>query len=87
MYKCKCGVTSTQKPKTGYTNLMSHINAQHTNHVQELEATNSKDVQTQLKFVDKSSSNIFSWIEWIEWIVMDLLSFSFVEKALTRKKY
>ena len=81
-FKCKCGVTRTQKKKTGYTNLMSHVNAQHPNYLQELEATNSKDLQTQLKFVDKKSVNIFSWLEWI---VMDLIPFSFVEKKLTRK--
>ncbi|ETP42562.1 hypothetical protein F442_10559 [Phytophthora nicotianae P10297] len=63
-FRCRCTKTRNQDPKPGYTNLMSHVRAQHPNFADEI-AGSGLSSGTLIGFVDKKSSIIFSWIDWV----------------------
>ena len=66
-----------KKQGTGWTNLMTHIRAQHENQPE------AKTSQMTLNFMHcKKSENLYGWLEWV---CINLKPFSFVEDELTRK--
>ena len=75
-FKCQCGTERSQDLKKGYINLISHIKNQHPdwNHIMD----SRKDDQNP--FINRKASTYYSWLQWI---IMDNLTFTFVEKPLT----
>ena len=66
-----------KKQGTCWTNLMTHIRAQHENQPE------AKTSQMTLNFMHcKKSENLYGWLEWV---CINLKPFSFVEDELTRK--
>jgi len=78
-YRCTCGRTRVQNPKTGYGNLVNHIKSDHNDWEDIMKAKDSKNTSI---FVNKKGTKVFNWLEWI---VMSNLPFQFVEDPLTRK--
>lgn len=78
-WKCKCGKVFAQNTKSGYTNLMNHINKEHPESENEL---NDGNRQSTLVFYSKGETKIFGWMDFI---VDENLAFSVVEKKSYRK--
>ena len=74
-WKCKCGTKRTQAPNKGYSNLSSHVEDAHPDWKEEMRSN------LFVPGVSQKAKNVFKWIEWT---VMDNLSFSFCESALTK---
>ena len=79
-YVCECGRKRKQKPNTGFSNLINHLNTDHANWKQNMKLRN----QTFLISAEVSAKayNIFAWIDWI---ITDNRVLRFVEGELTRK--
>ena len=80
-FKCRCGTKRSQDLKKGYVNLVSHIKNQHLDW-QEIMNAKKKITDNQNPFLNRKAGTYFSWLEWI---ILDNLSFTFVERPLTRK--
>ncbi|KAG6941899.1 hypothetical protein JG688_00018414 [Phytophthora aleatoria] len=80
-FRCRCSKIRKQDSKTGYTNLISHIRAQHPNFAAEI-ASSGHASGTLIGFVDKKSQTIYSWIDWI---VSYNLLFSFLGNQTVAK--
>ena len=80
-WKCKCGVVRQQKPKSGYSNLLSHLNTQHPDWKTQVTQQMSSSSCTNF-FASKKAVNIHSWIQWK---IMENREYEFVEKEFTRK--
>lgn len=61
---CKCGTLRVQAKKTGYTNLMSHIRADHKNY-QELLKSDGQVKLDEYFFVSDKAAQVYGWIDWI----------------------
>ena len=58
--KCICGIARKLPVKSGYSNLISHLNTAHPNWQKEMEADNCPFTTN----VSRKAANVFSWIEW-----------------------
>ncbi|GMF38020.1 unnamed protein product [Phytophthora fragariaefolia] len=74
-FRCRCSKVREQDIKTGYTNLMSHVRAQHPNFAAEI-ANSGMAGGTRIAFVHKKSQTVYSWIDWV---ISCTLPFSFPE--------
>ena len=88
--KCKiCGFEPTQAQKTGYGNLLKHLEIQNPQHIQPLTnflatiADDGNRLKKQLQI--EVPQRIRDYYEWIDWIVQDNLALSVCEKATYRK--
>ena len=84
-YECRCGIKRSQKKGNGYTNLISHIRAEHStylNEIQEAKKNEDRRIQSKLPLVTNNAKNIFGWLDWI---VSENREFSFCEKPLVHK--
>jgi hypothetical protein len=80
---CKaCGKTRKHAPKTGYTNLVSHVRSDHPMFQAEMEEASTTATGTLLPWVSQKASNRY---EWLLWVVKGNLHFSFVEMETTRR--
>lgn len=84
VYKCNvCGSERKQAPRTGYTNLISHLATKHPTFQEEFDQFQRQNL-TSLEvfgFVDEDTSNMF---DWMRWIVKRNLPLCEVENPLTR---
>ena len=82
-YVCMCGVQRRQKKNTGWMNLITHIQQQHKD---KIENTSKVELHQSLingKFLPSNkATNIYGWLDWI---TGNLLPFSFVEDERTRR--
>lgn len=84
-WRCSlCSKERTQNVGTGWSNLYSHISAEHperiANFVPTLDSSQSS-LDSFILPVTKQARNI---AKWIEWVIMDDLPFSFVDRERTR---
>ncbi|GMF43775.1 unnamed protein product [Phytophthora fragariaefolia] len=80
---CKaCGKTRKHAPKTGYTNLASHVRSDHPRFQAEMEEASTAAKCTLLPWVSQKASNRYAWLLWV---VKGNLPFSFVEMETTRR--
>ncbi|ETK75794.1 hypothetical protein L915_17641 [Phytophthora nicotianae] len=80
---CKaCGKMRKHAPKTGYTNLVSHVRSEHSRFEAEMEAASTAATGTLLPWVRQKVSNRHAWLLWL---VCGNLPFSFVEMETTRR--
>ena len=80
LYKCKCGIEREKQAQTGWTNLMSHIRADHSSYLTEFKSAKSPN---NLTFHTPKTLKIFGWLDWI---VSCSLPFNVVTNE-TFKKY
>jgi hypothetical protein len=77
-HKCKsCNGVYSQDTKKGYTNLVTHIQKEHTGWQDIMKVNEDKN-----PFYHKKGNNIYNWISWI---IEDNLTFSFCERPNTKK--
>ncbi|GMF15516.1 unnamed protein product [Phytophthora lilii] len=80
---CKaCGKTRKHVPKTGYTNLVSHVRTDHPRYEQEMEDASTAATGTLLPWVRQKASTRYAWLEWV---VNGNLPLSVVEMESTRR--
>ncbi|KAG2765499.1 hypothetical protein Pcac1_g23074 [Phytophthora cactorum] len=77
-----CGKTRKYAPKTGNTNLVSHVRSDHPLFEVEMEAASAAATGTLIPWVRQKASNRYVWIDWV---VKGNLPFAFVEMETTRK--
>ncbi|POM80844.1 Hypothetical protein PHPALM_1266 [Phytophthora palmivora] len=83
LHACKaCGKTRKHMPKTGYTNLVSHVRSDHPRFEAEMEVASTAATGTLLPWVRQKASNRYAWLLWI---IKGNLPFSFVEMETTRR--
>lgn len=73
-----------QAPKTGYTNLMSHLSLMHPTHGEEYAQFQRRNLSSLdvFGFVDQDTSNMY---DWLRWVVERHLPLSEVENSLTQQ--
>ncbi|KAE9215276.1 hypothetical protein PF004_g14804 [Phytophthora fragariae] len=84
-YRCNiCEQTRKQAARTGYTNLMSHLQSVHPTHGEEYAEFQARNLATLevFGFVDEVTSHMY---DWLRWIVERNLPLSEVENTLTRQ--
>jgi len=84
-WKCSCGKELSQKPNTGYSNLMTHVRNQHPKWLEEQAVTQpqiTRHTTTSITSTTKTAKNVHGWLEWV---CIGLKPFSFVEETLTRR--
>ncbi|ETN20376.1 hypothetical protein PPTG_03398 [Phytophthora nicotianae INRA-310] len=80
---CKaCGKTRKHVPRTGYTNLVSHVKAAHPRFELEMEDASIAATGSLLPWVRQKASNRYAWLEWV---ISANLPLSFVEMESTRR--
>ena len=89
IYVCKSGSTRVQKPKSGFSNLISHLDSAHQNWRDMAEnsfklrmdnATSRNDIRKFIILSDKAQ-NIYSWTLWV---ISEDLPLNFCEKDCTK---
>lgn len=94
-YECRCGKKRKQRPKSGFSNLMNHINTSHKNENIETESdrvTKQRYFNVPMSFLTICrklthyySSKTKCVYGWLRWIILEGLPFNTVEKELTRE--
>ncbi|ETI49231.1 hypothetical protein F443_06831 [Phytophthora nicotianae P1569] len=80
---CKAsGKTRKHTPKTGYTNLVSHVKSAHPRFQLEMEDASIAATGSLLPWVRQKASNRYAWLEWV---ISGNLPLSFVEMESTRR--
>ncbi|ETI41373.1 hypothetical protein F443_13387 [Phytophthora nicotianae P1569] len=80
---CKaCGKTRKHVPRTGYTNLVSHVKAAHPRFELEMKDASIAATGSLLPWVRQKASNRYAWLEWV---FSANLPLSFVEMESTRR--
>lgn len=78
-YKCTCGTIRKKGKSGGWSNLWTHILADHPNYREYIKNSGS---QTLDAFLHKKEMNIYGWLDWV---IGESKPFCTVEKLLTRK--
>ncbi|KAG6949159.1 hypothetical protein JG687_00015045 [Phytophthora cactorum] len=61
-FRCQCGTTRTQDPKTGYSNLFNHVMKVHPDYLSTMKMSGFNS-GTLVTFIDqKSQTTIYSWL-------------------------
>ncbi|KAG3152733.1 hypothetical protein PC128_g22698 [Phytophthora cactorum] len=82
-YACKtCGKCRKHTPKTGHTNLVSHVRSKHPNYESDMRDASIAASGTLLPWVSQKASNRFAWVRWV---VTGNLLLSFCESKETRQ--
>ncbi|KAJ0393153.1 hypothetical protein P43SY_010450 [Pythium insidiosum] len=84
-YKCNiCNAVRKQAPKTGYSNLMSHLSSVHPTHAEEYAEFQRRSLSSLevFGFVDQDTSNMYDWLRWIVERHLPLIE---VENKLTQQ--
>eukprot|EP00644_Phytophthora_capsici_P013785 jgi/Phyca11/120182/e_gw1.40.433.1 len=82
-YMCNtCRKCRKHTPKTGYTNLVSHVRTAHPNYVTDMLDASVAASGTLLPWVSQKASNRFSWLHWV---VTANLPLSFCESKEARQ--
>ncbi|KAG6616659.1 uncharacterized protein IUM83_12976 [Phytophthora cinnamomi] len=81
-YSCKsCGKSRKHTPRTGYTNLVSHVRTDHPNYASDMRDASVAASGTLLPWVSQKASNRYAWLR----VVMGNLPLSFCESKETRQ--
>ncbi|KAE9348951.1 hypothetical protein PF008_g7113 [Phytophthora fragariae] len=81
-YRCKtCGKCRKHTPKTGYTNLVSHVRTAHPGVETDMRDASVAATGTLLPWVSQKASNRYAWLRWV---VTGNLPLSFFESKETR---
>ncbi|GAB9475925.1 hypothetical protein Gpo141_00013000, partial [Globisporangium polare] len=80
-YRCQCTTIRKQDPRTGYSNLLSHLTKRHPGYVSIMAAAGT-GTGTLVEFTDTKSRAVHGWIDWV--VTCNLL-FSFPEDPTVRK--
>ena len=70
----------TQQPNTGYSNLISHLDNQHTDWKESIKSGSSLFASKNL--VTEKAKTVYGWIDWK---ITDNREYEFCEKEITRK--
>jgi hypothetical protein len=62
---CTCGTTRKVKPKTGWTNLVTHVTTNHENWKEELEKSRALSGIEAHFAPDEKSKQIFGWLDFV----------------------
>ena len=83
-WRCICGKEKKCAPKSGWTNLISHIRKQHPeqNFAKSDENFHQQKITNAFGGTTLGAENIHNWLEWV---CCELKPFSFIESELTRK--
>ncbi|KAE8961276.1 hypothetical protein PF005_g30629 [Phytophthora fragariae] len=80
---CKsCGKHRKRTPRSGYTNLVSHVRDSHPNYEGAMRDASAAATGTLVPWVSQKATNRFGWMRWI---VMCNLPFAFCESEETRR--
>ncbi|ETK87530.1 hypothetical protein L915_08053 [Phytophthora nicotianae] len=83
VYACKsCGRCRKLTPKTGYSNLVSHVRTAHPDFESSMRDATVASTGTLLPWVSQKASNRYAWLRWV---IMGNLPFSFCESNETRR--
>jgi hypothetical protein len=64
-YICKCNTRRTQKPNTGWSNLLSHITTDHPEHVEEYSNHIKKNSLDNYFKPSQKALKIYGWLDFI----------------------
>ncbi|ETN19036.1 hypothetical protein PPTG_04453 [Phytophthora nicotianae INRA-310] len=81
VFRCQCGTLHRQSPRTGYSNLMSHIRDQHHDY-QEVVMEADMGAGTLAPWIKQSAKNMHGWLDWI---ISSNLQLQFCKRATTRR--
>ena len=81
-WECKCTNKRKQIRNKGYSNLNTHIHADHPNWREEYRASLARPLEFVPPRTNKTGENIFHWLEWT---IFANLPFSFCENEFARK--
>ncbi|KUF89893.1 hypothetical protein AM588_10002867 [Phytophthora nicotianae] len=83
VYACKsCGRCRKLTPKTGYSNLVSHVRTAHPDFESSMRDATVASTGTLLPWVSQEASNRYAWLRWV---IVGNLPFSFCESNETRR--
>ncbi|KAG6599688.1 uncharacterized protein IUM83_13263 [Phytophthora cinnamomi] len=82
-YACKtCVMRRKHAPRSGYSNLVSHVRAAHPNYERDMRDASVAATGTLLPWVTQKASNRYAWLRWV---VTGNLPLSFCESKETRQ--
>ncbi|ETI44632.1 hypothetical protein F443_10683 [Phytophthora nicotianae P1569] len=82
-YACKtCAKRRKHAPKSGYSNLVSHVRTAHPNYESDMRDASVAATGTLLPWVTQKASNRYAWLRWV---VTGNLPLSFCESKETRQ--
>jgi hypothetical protein len=61
---CRCSCERKQAAKTGYSNLMSHLRADHPDYEETFKNAQTSNILTYFKASEKAS-RLYGWIDWV----------------------
>jgi hypothetical protein len=79
IYVCLCEKERKQKVKSGYQNLLEHIDRFHLDWEHIMTETEKGSKSKLTSFIDTKSTNIYGWIDWI---VAENLPFNSAKKIV-----
>jgi hypothetical protein len=88
VFKCSCGTTRKKKKGSGFSNLMSHLRAEHNDWEQIYKDSKKNNTRSKkaaadpVYFVNRKVVLLHSWLDWI---IMDNLPIAAVEDPMFRK--
>ena len=89
-YECKCGNKRTRKDKSGWQNLIDHIEHSHQEEYKLLKETpldgnpNQQNITNFYRTISVHSEKTKKIHGWVDWVSTHLRPFSFVEEVCTR---
>ena len=81
-FRCHCSTVRQQSPKTGYSNLIQHVKAQHPDYEDRMRAATTEGAGTLAPWVRQRSLTLFGWMQWT---VKCNLPLHFCENPETRR--
>ncbi|KAF1775219.1 Ribonuclease H-like domain [Phytophthora cactorum] len=81
-FRCRCSRVHQQAPRTGYSNLVSHVRSQHPDFEEVMGSAVPAETGTLVPWIRRRSLNLFGWLRWT---VMCNLPLHFCENPETRR--
>ncbi|KAF1778265.1 hypothetical protein GQ600_4500 [Phytophthora cactorum] len=81
-FRCRCWRVRQQVPRTGYSNLVSHVRSQHPDFEDIMRSVVPVETGTLVPWIRRRSLNLFGWLRWT---VMCNLPLHFCENPETRR--
>ncbi|POM81937.1 Hypothetical protein PHPALM_31 [Phytophthora palmivora] len=62
--QCRCSRVRQQAPRTGYSNLVSHVRRQHPDFEEVMRSAAPAETGTLVPWIRRHSLNLFDWLRW-----------------------
>ncbi|KAG2764528.1 hypothetical protein PC116_g2811 [Phytophthora cactorum] len=79
-FRCRCSRVRQKAPRTGYSNLVSHVRSQHPDFEKVMRYAVPAETDTLVPWIRRRSLNLFGWLRWT---VMCNLPLQFCENPET----